>query len=335
MLTGDALPIAQEIAREVGLGTKLARASHLKGSADPAILEEASGFAEVYPEDKYLIVKGLQDRHHVVGMTGDGVNDAPALRQAETGIAVRNATDAAKKSASVVLTVDGLSGIVELVKTGRRIYERIVTWILNKIVKTFQVVAFVVLAYLFTGQYVVGVFGMILFLFVTDFVTLALSTDPAPYSSKPDVWDIGGLVRVASALGVLVVAESFVLLYLGSRLFGIGGDATQLHTFVFDYLVFLGVLNVVSLRERGHFWESRPARTLSLFIVGDILFVVLLSLWGVPRLPAIPLVAVLFALGFSAAMTFVPNDFAKVLLFRRAGPNDLVAGTVTNRPEDP
>ena len=156
MLTGDSMPIAKETAKTVGLGDRVERAIDLKEVPDQAKRIEATDvFAEVYPEDKYLIVKGLQESGHVVGMTGDGVNDAPALKQAEVGIAVRNATDVTKKSASVVLSECGLEGIMQLVKTGRVIYQRILTWILNKVVKTFQVVVFVISVYLLTGQYVV------------------------------------------------------------------------------------------------------------------------------------------------------------------------------------
>ncbi len=282
-------------------------------------IEAAKGFAEIYPEDKYVIVKRLQDNGHVVGMTGDGVNDAPALRQAETGIAVLSATDVAKRSASVVLTTEGLGGIVELVKTGRRIYQRIVTWILNKVVKTFQIVVFVVAAFLLTGEYVVSVFSMILFLFVTDFVTLSLSTDTVSYSKRPDTWDVRGLVRVGALLGALVVAESLLALYAGSALFGLGSTLDRLQTFVFAYLVFTGVLTVLIVRERGHFWESRPSRTLGTFIAADVLVVAAISVLGLPGLPAVAFPAVLFAFATAAAATFLVNDPLKVALLRRSG----------------
>ncbi len=320
MLTGDALPVAMEVASNIGLGEPIVRMSSVKGRpGEPAgfeAVEAAKGLAEIYPEDKYLIVKGLQEHGHVVGMTGDGVNDAPALRQAETGIAVKAATDVAKRSASVVLTSEGLGGIVDLVKTGRRIYQRIVTWILNKVVKTFQIVVFVVAAYLLTGQYVVSVFSMILFLFVTDFVTLSLSTDTVSFSRRPDTWDVRGLVRAGALLGVAVVVESLLFLYAGTALFGLQASPDRLQTFVFAYLVFLGVLGVLILRERGHFWESRPSRTLGLFVAVDVVVVSLLATLGVPELSPISGVAVLFALLYAAVTTFVVNDPVKVALLR-------------------
>ncbi len=320
MLTGDALPVAMEVAGAIGLGDPVLRVSAVKDRLGDAegfeAVEAATGFAEVYPEDKFRIVKALQEHGHVVGMTGDGVNDAPALRQSEAGIAVGSATDIAKRSASVVLTSEGLGGIVELVKTGRRVHQRIVTWILNKVVKTFQVVVFVVAAFLLTGQYVVSVFSMILFLLVTDFVTLALSTDMVSYSRSPDTWEVGGLVRVAVVLGLLVVAESLVLLYAGFALFGLQGDPARLPTFVFAYLVSIGVLNVLILRERRHFYESRPSPALALFIALDLGVVSAIAIAGVPGLPAISPAALLFVLAFAVATTFLMNDLLKVALVR-------------------
>lgn len=324
MLTGDALPIARRLAADVGLGDQITRMSDLKADLTAGrnieAIETAHGFAEIYPEDKYLVVKALQEHRHVVGMTGDGVNDAPALKQAEVGIAVSNATDVAKKSASVVLTNEGLAGIIDLVESGRRIYQRIITWILNKVVKTFQIVVFVVLAFLLTGHYVVSVFSMILFLFVTDFVTLSLATDTVRYSKSPDTWNIRGLVRVAVALGVLIVVESFGLYYLADRLFDLSGDVAALQTFFFDYLVFLGVLQVLILRERRHFWESRPSVTLALAVVLDLLVVGAISAVGFFQLRAIPPLEILTALGYSVAAVFVLNDLVKTALVRRLWP---------------
>jgi len=145
----------------------------------------ADGFAEVFPEDKYIVVKHLQAEGHVSGMTGDGVNDAPALRQAEVGIAVRSATDVAK-GASVVLTEAGLTNIVALVEQGRTIYQRILTWIINKISRTLLKAAFVSIAYVVTGKFVVSAFSMLLLTFMTDFAKISLATDHVRSSRKPE-----------------------------------------------------------------------------------------------------------------------------------------------------
>ncbi|MDD1758063.1 MAG: plasma-membrane proton-efflux P-type ATPase [Methanotrichaceae archaeon] len=320
MLTGDALQIAREVARQIGLGERASRRSDLNANPDearkPQIAEESDVFAEVYPEDKYQIVKSLQRSGNVVGMTGDGVNDAPALRQAEVGIAVSSATDVAKEASSVVLTTEGLEGIVELVKTGRIVYQRIITWILNKVVKTFQVVVFVVLAFMLTGEYIVSIFSMVLFLLLTDFVTLSISTDNVRYSSKPDTWNIKGLVKVALVLGVLFVGESLLLLYFGQLHLGLS-NIEQLRTFIFCFLVFSSLLNVIVVRERKHFWVSRPSKFLFASILADIVIVLLFSTFGIYSLAPIAPEIALFALAYSFAICFLVNDFIKVSLIGR------------------
>jgi H+-transporting ATPase len=322
MLTGDALQIAREVAKQIGLGKSAIRMSdlnaHPKDVEKPRIAEESDVFAEVYPEDKYQIVKSLQRGGHVVGMTGDGVNDAPALKQAEVGIAVSSATDVAKEASSVVLTTEGLEGIVELVKTGRVVYQRIITWVLNKIIKTFQIVVFVVLALLLTGDYIVSIFNMVLFLFLTDFVTLSISTDNVRYSSKPDSWKIEGLVKVALVLGVLFVIESMLLLYLARLYPGLDG-IEKLRTFIFDFLVFSSLLNVLVVRERKHFWESKPSRFLVASILIDIIIVFLFSTFGIYNLAPIGPEIALLALAYSSAICFLINDFIKVISIRSLG----------------
>ncbi len=320
MLTGDALPIAKEVARQLGLGNQIIRMSDLKASTQDGLsrrIDESNGFAEIYPEDKFLIVQNLQKEKHIVGMTGDGVNDAPALRQAEVGIAVSNATDVAKKAASAVLTTEGLEGIVDLVKIGRMTYQRIITWILNKIIKTFQITVFVVLAFLLTGQYIISALHMILLLFLTDFVTLSISTDNVRYSEKPDTWDITGIAKVALLLGILVIAELMFFLYIGARYFGLFGDLGRLHTFTFEMLIFVELLDLLIIRERKHFWNSKPSRFLLLAIAGDLALVLLISVLGFPGIVPITPTAALTVAGFSLIIAFLINDPIKVLLIRK------------------
>jgi H+-transporting ATPase len=219
MLTGDALAVANDIAQSVGL-SNIRRVSELKaedartGNEAIDLLAGAGGFAEVYPEDKYIVVQHLQAAGHVAGMTGDGVNDAPALRQAEVGIAVSSATDVAKGAASVVLTDPGLTNIVELVEQGRMIYQRILTWIINKISRTILKAAFVAIAFVATGKFVVSAFTMLLLVFMTDFAKIALATDRVQPSRQPETWNIGGFVAVSVALGVAMVAEALFALWI-------------------------------------------------------------------------------------------------------------------------
>jgi len=320
MLTGDALPIAREIARELGLGDRVTRIADVKKSSGKEIVrqvEGSDGFAEIYPEDKYLIVESLQKANHVVGMTGDGVNDAPALRQAEVGIAVSSATDVAKKAAGAVLTTEGLEGIVDLVKIGRATYQRTITWILNKIIKTFQISVFVVLAFLVTGHYVISALHMILLLFLTDFVTLSISTDNVRVSARPDDWNITGLVKVALFLGILVIAELMLFLYLGWRYFSLFADIPRLQTFTFEMLIFVELLNVLVIRERKRFWNSRPSNFLLIAVVADLFLVFFLSTIGIPGIAPMgwaPAVAVPILALF---LVFVVNDPIKALLVKR------------------
>ncbi len=325
MLTGDALPIAREIAKQVELGENIVRAQDLKRYAKEdltkaaEVAEESDGFAEIYPEDKYTIVKSLQSKGHVVGMTGDGVNDAPALKQAEVGIAVSNATDVAKGAASAVLTGEGLSNIVDLVRTGRMIYQRIITWTLNKIIKTFEVVVFVTLSFILTGLSVVGAFDIVLLLLVTDFVTLSLSTDRVRWSKKPDTWNITGLVKVAMILGIMTLIEHFGLLYVGLGYFGLRTNIPALHTFAFEMLFYSGAFTILMVRERRHFWNSAPSSTLIVAIILDIIVVGIISTLGIPGLTPIPLVYTLTVVAYYLIFVLLVNDAIKYVLIRSAG----------------
>jgi H+-transporting ATPase len=322
MLTGDSLPIAKQIAQEVGLGDKVSRMADVEstrsqdGMVAAEIVDKSDGFAEIYPEGKYRIVKGLQAEKHVVGMTGDGINDAAALKQAEVGIAVSNATDVAKGSASVVLTEEGLSNVVNLVVTGRMIYQRILTWIFNKIVKTFQVVLFVIVAFLLTGLFVVSAFQVVLLLFLVDFVTISLSTDNVRPSEKPETWNITPLVKGATILGVASVLESLGLLFLGLNYLGLSNTAA-LNTFSFDMLLFGGLFTIFVVRERGNFWKSKPSRPLLIAIIADIVISSIISIIGIPGLTPISPINVMIALAWFFVFGLLVNDQLKTHLLKK------------------
>ncbi|MGC8502047.1 plasma-membrane proton-efflux P-type ATPase [Desulfurella sp.] len=318
MLTGDAKPIAQEIASQVGIGGNIARPEVIRqaisNNAKKAyeIANQANGFCEVLPEDKFYIVKSLQSGNEIVGMTGDGVNDAPALKQAEVGIAVSNATDIAKKAASVVLLQEGLGTIVNLIKMGRIIHHRVLNWIVNKIVKTFQTVVFVCIAYLITGKFVVSALDVVLLLFIIDFVTISFSTDNVRWSKKPEVFNIRPLVNVSVMIGVLTVLESLFILYVADKNYQIFSNSHMLHSFGFGILLFSNIFNVFVIRERGHFWESVPSRVLLVSMLADFIVGVLMMSFGiiVYRLP-FELVALLV---FYLILASLFNDFVKVAL---------------------
>jgi H+-transporting ATPase len=319
MLTGDALPVAREVARELGLGDVI-RAPELRAAQDAraaALVQGSSGFAEVFPEDKFLVVESLQAAGHIVGMTGDGVNDAPALRQAEVGIAVGGATDVAKGAASVVLTTDGLAGIVDLVTNGRAIYQRVLTWIVNKVSRTILKAAFVVIAFLVTGKFVISALGMVLLLFMTDFVKIALSTDNVRPSQKPETWNIGPLVALAVLLGLIMLGEALGLLAIGWRYFGLGGNQGQLQTFTFQTLLYFALFSLVSIRERRAFWASRPSTILGAALLADALLGVLIGIYGLAELRPLPPAQTACIVGYALIFSLGVNDVVKSLFLAR------------------
>jgi H+-transporting ATPase len=321
MLTGDALPVAREIAQGVGLPNIL-RVADLKASSAKAgnenvdLLAGADGFAEVYPEDKYIVVQHLQAAGHVTGMTGDGVNDAPALRQAEVGIAVSSATDVAKGAASVVLTEPGLINILALVEQGRTIYQRVLTWVVNKISRTILKAAFVSIAFVFTGKFVVSAFAMLLLTFMTDFAKVALATDHVRPSKKPETWNIGGFVVVAAVLGVAMVAEALLLLYIGWTRFGLATHDNALYTFSFLTLLYLAVFSIVSARERRWFWSTMPSKILMAALAADALTGTILTMVGIPGLDPLPWWQMLAIFGYAMFACLVVNDALKVVMIK-------------------
>lgn len=325
VLTGDALPIAREVASSVGLGPRIVRAAELEATArdDPsaagALAEESDGFAEIYPEGKYAVVRALQARGHVVGMTGDGVNDAPALRQAEVGIAVSTATDVAKGAASVVLTAEGLANIVALVDTGREIHQRIVTWVINKISRTVLKSVFIVGALFITDKFVVSAAAMLLMVLMTDFAKISLATDRARGSRSPEDWAVGGPVALGAILGLLMTAECFGLLFFGLRVLHIGENDQTLYTFSFASLIYLAIFSLLSIRERGHFWASRPSRTLLIALGIEVVVATAIVSVGIPGLAPLPPAYTLLVLGYALACSLLVNDLAKYTLIGRLG----------------
>jgi H+-transporting ATPase len=322
MLTGDALPVASEIAREVGL-TNIRRLADLKAAGVTAagegvdLLADSDGLAEVYPEDKYTVVRHLQAAGHVTGMTGDGVNDAPALRQAEVGIAVAAATDVAKGAASVVLTEPGLSNIVALVEQGRTIYQRILTWIINKISRTILKAAFVSIAFVVTGKFVVSAFAMLLLVFMTDFAKIALATDHVRPSKKPETWNIGGLINVSVVLGLAMVAESLLFLWIGWSRFGLAADTNGLTTFSFLTLLYFAVFSILSARERRWFWSTTPSKVLMGALAAEAFTGTVLTFAGLPGLSPLPWWQLLAIFGYAMISCLVVNDAIKVAMIKR------------------
>ena len=321
MLTGDALAVASEIARGVGL-PNIRRVADLKAAGAQAgnkavdLLAGADGFAEVYPEDKYVVVQHLQAAGHVTGMTGDGVNDAPALRQAEVGIAVSTATDVAKGAASVVLTEPGLTNIVALVEQGRTIYQGILTWIINKISRTILKAAFVAIAFVVTGKFVISVSAMLLLVFMTDFGVIALATDHVRPSKKPETWNIGGFIAVSSVLGVAMVAEALFFLWICWSRFGLATNDNTLYAFSFLTLLYFAAFSIASARERRRFWATMPSKTLVAALAADTLAGTVLTFVGLPGLTTLPWWQMLVIFAYAMVSCLVVNDAVKVAMIK-------------------
>jgi H+-transporting ATPase len=318
MLTGDNIAIAKEIALQVGIGDKIIRMDDIRNlneTEQAKIIDESDGFAEIYPEDKYKIVKLLQSKGHMVGMTGDGVNDAPALKQAELGIAVNSATDVAKASASMVLTESGIAVIIDAIKISRHIYQRMLTWVINKVTKVIQVIGLLTIGFFWFHDLVVSLLGMTLLIFANDFVTMSLATDNVNYTAKPNNWNVKNITFASLIVGALLVVEGSVALFIGSYYFHF--PLEQLQTFTVLMLIFTSQFRVYIVRERKYFWSSRPGRELALSTIGAVVVFTLLGIYGL-IIPALTPYKVLFVLGYSALFTLA-IDFPKYEAFKKFG----------------
>jgi H+-transporting ATPase len=318
MVTGDHAAIAREITRELGMDGKVLRMSELKGMSESdqlAALGDCDGLAEVYPEDKYHIVKLLQSRGHMVGMTGDGVNDAPALKQAEIGIAVSGATDVARSAASIVLTEKGIRVIVDALKTSRQTYQRMLTWVINKVSKTIQIVGLLTLGFFWLHELVISMLGMALLVLANDFVTMALSTDNVKYTSNPNKWNVRNVTLASAVIGALFIVEGWIALLIGRNFFHL--DRGQLLSFTLLMLIFTSQFRIYIVRERRHLWDSSPSRSLVLSSAATVVVFGLLAFWGV-LIPSIAPAAILFVLGYSALFTLAV-ELPKYLAFKRFG----------------
>ncbi len=318
MLTGDNIAIAKEIARQVSVGSKVIQMADLRKldeTEQARIIDEYDGFAEIYPEDKYTIVKLLQSKGHIVGMTGDGVNDSPALKQAEVGIAVSNSMDVAKASASIVLTEPGTREIIDAIKTSRQIYQRMLTWVINKVTKTIQFVGLLVWGFFWLHEVLLSTLGMVLLVFANDFVTMSLATDNAKHTASPNIWNVKNITLASLVLGLLMVAEGVIAVLIGIYHFRLGLD--KLQTFVMLMLVFTSQFRVYLVRERRHWWSSLPGRAILIASLATIAGFALLGIYGL-IIPPLTLYEVLFILGFSALFT-LSIDFPKYYVFRKLG----------------
>jgi H+-transporting ATPase len=312
MVTGDAPATAGIVAHEVGLDGAVCPPGPIPESVRP---EQFAVFAGVLPEDKYKLVKAFQKGGHTVGMCGDGANDAPALRQAQIGIAVSTATDVAKSAAGVVLTEAGLAGIVAAVKEGRITYQRILTYTLNAIIKKVVTVLFLVVGLLMTGEAILTPMLMVIVMITGDFLSMSLTTDNVRPSQKPNAWRIGRLTVAGVILGVCLL--SFCTGVLAVAKFILHLENAALPTVAFIVLVFGSQGTIYAVRERRHLWNSRPSLLLAVSSVVDIAIASTLAVAGIAMAPITA--AVVGSVLASAVLFALVIDLIKLPVFSHLG----------------
>jgi H+-transporting ATPase len=284
MVTGDALAIAKETARTLGMGTNILDGGDLGDSrsmetpAEIKSVEDADGFAQVFPEHKFHIVDILQNHGHIVGMTGDGVNDAPALKKADCGIAVSGATDAARAAASIVLTTPGLSVIIDAIQESRKIFQRMNSYAIYRIAETLRVLVFMTLAILLFNFYPLTAIMIVMLALLNDGAILSIAYDNVRYRNVPEAWNMRVVLGVATVLGLIGPVAAFGLFYAGDRIFQLGHP--QLQTMMYLMLSVAGHLTIFQTRTRGPWWSTRPAWILLAAVCGTQVLATLIAVYG-------------------------------------------------------
>jgi H+-transporting ATPase len=318
MVTGDALAIAKETAAKLGMGANILDAANLGDSkkqesatvADS--IEKADGFAQVFPEHKFHIVEVLQKRGHIVGMTGDGVNDAPALKKSDCGIAVSGATDAARAAAAIVLTTPGLSVIIDAIKESRRIFQRMNSYAIYRIAETLRVLFFMTLAILIFNFYPLTAVMIVMLALLNDGAILSIAYDNVQYKNQPEEWNMRMVLGISTVLGVIGVISAFALFYLGERVFHL--DRAHIQTLMYLKLSVAGHLTIFLTRTRHSFWSIRPAKILWIAVLGTQSIATLIAVYGLFMTP-LGWGWALFVWVYALAW-FLLNDRIKILAYR-------------------
>jgi H+-transporting ATPase len=318
MVTGDALAIAKETAKKLDMGTNILDAASLgdsKKQETPAAaesIEKADGFAQVFPEHKFHIIDVLQKRGHIVGMTGDGVNDAPALKKADCGIGVSGATDAARAAASIVLLTPGLSVIIDAIKESRRIFQRMNSYAIYRIAETLRVLFFMTLAILIFNFYPVTAVMIVMIALLNDGAILSIAYDNVHYRDKPEAWNMRLVLGISTVLGVIGVVAAFGLFYLAERVFHL--DRAHAQTMMYLKLSVAGHLTIFLTRTRGPFWSIKPAKILWMAVLGTQIIATLIAVYGLFMTP-LGWGWAAFVWGY-ALVWFLINDRVKLLAYR-------------------
>jgi H+-transporting ATPase len=318
MVTGDALAIAQETAKTLGMGSDILDAAGLgdvkreEPAATAESIEKADGFAQVFPEHKFHIVDVLQKRGHIVGMTGDGVNDAPALKKADCGIAVSDATDAARAAASIVLTTPGLTVIIDAIKESRRIFQRMNSYAIYRIAETLRVLLFITAVILIFNFFPVTAIQIVMLALLNDGAILSIAYDNVRYKDQPEAWNMHLVLGIATVLGLVGPIAAFGLFSLGKEVLHL--DHSHLQTLMYLTLSVAGHLTVFLARTRGPFWSIRPARVLMLAVLGTQTLATFIAVYGVFMTP-IGWGYAGFVWGYALAW-FLVTDRVKLLAYR-------------------
>jgi H+-transporting ATPase len=289
MVTGDALAIAQETAKKLGMGVNILDAVALgdtkkKETTEVAeSIEKADGFAQVFPEHKFHIIDVLQQRGHMVGMTGDGVNDAPALKKADCGIAVSDATDAARAAAAIVLMTPGLSVIIDAIKESRKIFQRMNSYAIYRIAETLRVLLFMTLSILIFNFYPVTAVMIVMLALLNDGAILAIAYDNVHYKNQPEAWNMRMVLGIATVLGLVGPIAAFGLFFLGDRVYHL--NHAHLQTMMYLMLSVAGHLTIFQTRTRGPFWSIRPSRILWMAVIGTQIVATLIAVYGLFMTP--------------------------------------------------
>ena len=315
MITGDHMAIAKEIAGEVGMGQNIMPAEDLMAQSERKtiqLIERSNGFAQVFPEHKYHIVELLQEKGHIVGMTGDGVNDAPALKKADAGIAVSGATDAAKSAAAIVLTRPGLSVIVDAIRQSRKIFQRMGNYAVYRIAETIRVLLFITLSIITFQFYPVTALMIVLLALLNDAPIMTIAYDNVRVSAKPDRWNMRTTLGIATILGIIGVFSSFGIFFIGKEVFHLSNEILQ--SFIYLKLSVAGQLTVFVARTKGHFWSVKPAKPLVFAVIITQTIATIIVIFGI-LLPSMDWKLALFVWGY-ALTAFVITDFIKVEVYK-------------------
>lgn len=308
MVTGDTVDTARVISHQAGLGDRFGDA--VRDLQTPLHFD---GFANFYPEEKFRLVQSLQQMGCIVGMTGDGVNDAPALKQAEVGIAVQTASDVAKAAAQVVLTHPGLDGVAAVVSGGRRVFRRMLTWTITKIARTVELAALLAIGYIATGFFVTPLVLIAVIVVLNDVVTIALATDRSWISSSPERWNVGEIARLGGLLAAGWLVLAFMILWF--VLTRLQLPVPQIQALMFAYLMYTAQMTIYLSRTPGRCWSLRPGRFVALATVANIIIATVLAAGGFLMTPvSLTLLVIMFAL---VLLTTLLLDQIKIWLFTR------------------